>query len=135
MDTTLKTMPKSVIGGNINFLQISAQSSEKVSSISFAQFSAIELLFEHIFCFFPQFSPFFCNRRRTLLSFDGHQLYNSKALPFTYGQYVVLELADKLYNIVTVCFCTSRNYVFCISLKQEPVWPSGRRFMIFCVSP
>ena len=55
IDTTLKTMPKSVIGGNMNFLQISAQSSENVSSISFVQFSAIELLFEHIFCFFSQF--------------------------------------------------------------------------------
>ena len=30
-----------------------------------------------------------------------------EALPFTYGQYVVIELADKLYNFVTVCFCVS----------------------------
>ena len=30
-----------------------------------------------------------------LLSFGGPQLYNSEALPFTYGQ-----LADKLYNSV-----------------------------------
>ena len=26
------------------------------------------------------------------------QLYNLEALPFTYDQYVVIELADKLYN-------------------------------------
>ena len=93
MDTTLKTMPKSVIGGNMNFLQISAQSSEKVSSISFVQFSAIELLFEHIFCFFSQFSFFFCNR---LLSFDGPKLYNSEALPVTFSVSQWLELDDKL---------------------------------------
>ena len=50
---------------------------------------------------------FFCNRRNSLLSFSGPQLYNSEALPFTYDQYVVIELADKLYNSVTVCFCVS----------------------------
>ena len=50
---------------------------------------------------------FFCNRRNSFLSFGGHQLYNSEALPFTYDQYVVIELADKLYNSVTVCFCVS----------------------------
>jgi hypothetical protein len=48
---------------------------------------------------------FFCNRCNSLLS--GPQLYNSEALPFIYDQYVVIELADKLYNSVTVCFCVS----------------------------
>ena len=62
----------------------------------------------------------FFNRRYSLLSFGGPQLYNSEALPFTYGQYVVIELADKLYNSVTVCFCASRKYVFHIGLKWEP---------------
>jgi hypothetical protein len=50
---------------------------------------------------------FFCNRCNSFLSFDRPQLYNSEALPFTYDQYVVIELADKLYNSVTVCFCVS----------------------------
>ena len=40
--------------------------------------------------------------------------------PFTYGQYVVIELADKLYNSGTVCFCASWKYVFHIGLKWEP---------------
>ena len=56
----------------------------------------------------------------SLLSFGGHQLYNSEALPFTYGQYVVLELADKLYDSVTDCFCASQKYVFHIGCKWEP---------------
>ena len=57
-----------------------------------------------------------------LLSFDGPQLYYLEALPFTYGQYVVIELADadKLYNSVTVCFCVSQKYVFQIGHKLEP---------------
>ena len=64
---------------------------------------------------------FFLNRRYSLLlSFGGPQLYNWEALPFTYGQYVVIELADKLYNSVTVCFCASQKYVFHIGLKREP---------------
>ena len=45
-------------------------------------------------------------RHYSLLSFGRPQLYNSEALPITYGQYVVIELADKLYTSVTVCFCT-----------------------------
>ena len=56
----------------------------------------------------------------TLLSFGGPQLYNSETLPFIYGQSVVIELADKLYNSVTVCFCALRKYVFHIGLKGEP---------------
>ena len=32
--------------------------------------------------------------------------FMSEALPITYDQYVVVELADKLYNSVTVDFCT-----------------------------
>ena len=35
-------------------------------------------------------------------------------------QYVVIELADKLYNSVTACFCASQKYVFHIGLKREP---------------
>ena len=55
----------------------------------------------------------------TLLSFDGPQPYNSETLQFTCGQYVVIELDDKLYNSVTVCFCASRKYDFRISCKRE----------------
>ena len=51
------------------------------------------------------FFYFFCNIRNSFLSCCGPQLYNSEALPFTYDQYVVIELADKLYNSATVCFC------------------------------
>ena len=67
------------------------------------------------------YSPirFFFIRRYSLLSFGGPQLYNSEALLFTYGQYVVIELADKLYNSVTVCFCASQKYVFHIGCKWE----------------
>ena len=48
--------------------------------------------------------------------------YNSEALPFTYGQYVVIEVADKLYNSVTVCIFVLREskYVFHICRKREP---------------
>ena len=35
-----------------------------------------------------------------------------EALQITYGQYVAVELADKLYNSVTVVFCTA---YFCFS--------------------
>ena len=63
------------------------------------------------------FKSFF-NRCYSLLSFGGPQLYNLAALPFTYGQYVVIELADKLYNSVTV-FCASWKYVFHIGHKWE----------------
>ena len=38
---------------------------------------------------------------------SGPQLYDSEALPFTYDQNVIIELADKLYDSVTVCFCVS----------------------------
>ena len=44
----------------------------------------------------------FLNRQYSNLSFGGPQLYNLEALPFTYSQYVVKELADKLYNSATV---------------------------------
>ena len=47
-----------------------------------------------LFCFFNRF-----------LSFGGPQLHNLEALSFTYGQYVVIELAERLYYSVTVCFC------------------------------
>ena len=38
----------------------------------------------------------------------------------TYGQYVVIELADNLYNSVTVCFCALQKYVFHIECNWEP---------------
>ena len=40
------------------------------------------------------------------------QLYNLEVLPFTYGQYVVIELADKLYKYVTVCFVLGKSMSF-----------------------
>ena len=46
---------------------------------------------------------FFCNRRSSFLSFGGPQLYNSEALPFTYDQYVIIELADKLCYYLFLC--------------------------------
>ena len=61
----------------------------------------------------------FLNRQYSNLSFGGPQLYNLEALPFTYSQYVVKELADKLYNSITVYFCASRKYVFHIGCKWE----------------
>ena len=48
---------------------------------------------------------FFCNRRNSFLSFGELQLYHLEAWPFTYDQYVVIELADKLYNSVAVNLC------------------------------
>ena len=67
-----------------------------------------------------EFSNLFSfNRHYSLLSFGGPQLYNLEALPFTYGQYVVIELADKLYNSVTVCFCSLQKYVIQIGCKRE----------------
>ena len=48
-----------------------------------------------------------CNQRNSFLSFGGPQVYNLEALPFTYDKYVVIELADKLYNSITFCFCLS----------------------------
>ena len=63
------------------------------------------LVLFHIFFYYLIF--FFCNTCNSFLSFGGPQQYNSETLPFTYDQYVVMELADKLYNSVTVCFCVS----------------------------
>ena len=55
----------------------------------------------------------FFNRRYSLLSFGGPQLYKSKALPFTYGQYVIIKLSDRLYKSVTVFgFCALQKYAF-----------------------
>ena len=34
-------------------------------------------------------------------------MYSLEALPFTYDQYVIIELADKLYDSVTLCFCVN----------------------------
>ena len=62
---------------------------------------------------------FFLNWRYSLLSLSEPQLYNLEALPFTYGQYVAIDLDDKLYNSVTVWFCASRKYVFHIGLNRE----------------
>ena len=52
----------------------------------------------------------------------GPQLYNSEALPFTYDQYVVIKLADKLYNSVTVCFYVS-PWIF-IQINNFPKLPA-----------
>jgi hypothetical protein len=49
----------------------------------------------HIFFFLFFFVFFFFNRQYLLLSFGRPQLYDSEALQFTYGQYVVIVLADK----------------------------------------
>ena len=68
--------------------------------------------------FFTHFEIFY-DRCYSLLTFGEHQLYNLQALPFTYGQYIVIELADKLYNSVTVCFCASWKCVFHIGHKGE----------------
>ena len=57
------------------------------------------------------FSWFLLNRCYSLLSFGGPQLYNSEALPFTYGQYVVVELADKLDTLLLFVFCASWKYI------------------------
>ena len=45
--------------------------------------------------------------RYSLFGFGRLQLFNLEAFPFTYGQYVVIKLADKLYNSVNACFCVS----------------------------
>ena len=37
------------------------------------------------------------------LSFGEPQLFNLEALPFIYDQFVVIELADELYNSVKDC--------------------------------
>ena len=51
------------------------------------------------------------NRRNSFLSFGRPLLYNSEALPFTYDQYVVKKLAEKLYNSVTLYFLSkSMNF-------------------------
>ena len=42
-----------------------------------------------------------------------------EALPFTYGQYVGIDIADKLYNSVAVCFYALQKYLFHIDRKQE----------------
>ena len=45
----------------------------------------------------------FFYRRNSFLSFGGPQLYNSEPLPFTYDQYVIIELADKLCYCLFLC--------------------------------
>ena len=57
--------------------------------------------------FFFVFDLFFNRSYYSLLNFGGLQLYNSEALPFTYHQFVIIELVYKLYNSVSVCFCVS----------------------------
>ena len=44
------------------------------------------------------------------------QLYNSEALPFTYGPNVVIELVDKFYNSVTVFLCLTK---VCLSHRSQ----------------
>ena len=62
----------------------------------------------------------FFNRRYSFLSFSGPQLSNLEALPFTYRQYVVIELGDKLCNSIIIFFSALQKYVFHIGLKREP---------------
>ena len=52
----------------------------------------------------------FFNRHYSLLSSGSSQLYTLEALPFTYGQYVVIELADKLYNCLVFCLIESMSF-------------------------
>ena len=78
----------------------------------------------------------FFNRCYSLLSFDGPQVYNSEAFPFTHGQYVVIDLADKLYNSVTVLFlCFAKVYLSHklqagtepgLGALQHSLWPNVR---------
>ena len=77
----------------------------------------------------------FFNRHYSLLSFGRPQLYNSEVLPFTYGQYVVIELADKLYNSVSFCFCASRKYVFHIGHSGNPMWTRRTTTLIVARRP
>ena len=65
------------------------------------------------------------NRLYSLLSFGGPQLYNLEALPFTYDQYVVIKLADKLYTSATVFFVLRRTYVFHIGCKRVQTQTRG----------
>ena len=68
-----------------------------------------------VYNFLVTLNFFFCNKHTSFLTFDGPQLYNSEALPFTYDQYVVIELADKLYNSVTLFFCASAKVLMSFS--------------------
>ena len=63
----------------------------------------------------------------------GPQLYNSEALPFTYDHYVVIKLADKLYNSVTVCFYALQKYVFHIG--QNWMWTRRTAALIVAQRP
>ena len=78
----------------------------------------------------------------SLLRLGGPQLYYFEALPLTYGQYGVIELADKLYNSVTVCFLCFPNVYLShrsqagnehgLGALQHPLWPPvKRRFRSF----
>ena len=72
--------------------------------------------FSQLLIFTVKFFTFFFDRRCSLLSFTGPQLYNSEALPFTYSQYVVLELTDKHYNSITVFLCFAK---VCLSHRPQ----------------
>ena len=61
---------------------------------------------------------FLFNRNYSLLSLGGPQLYNSEALPSTHGQYIIIELVDKLYNSVTVFLFLCFTKV-CLSHKSQ----------------
>ena len=56
------------------------------------------------------------------LSFGEPQLFNLEALPFIYDQYVVIELADELYNSVPVCLFLCFVKDFHIGRKLENLW-------------
>ena len=68
------------------------------------------------------FFLFFCNRRYSLLSFGGPQLYNSEALPFTYMLSVCCYGLDQnqLTNSINplLCYCF---FMLCESISFTQV--------------
>ena len=87
----------------------------------------------------------FClNRHYSFLSFGGPQLNNLEALPFTYGQYVVIKLADKLYiTLLLFIFVLRQSMSFAYVALQYSFWAKlssyrlniGTKDYEFCVSP
>ena len=64
----------------------------------------------------------FFNRHYSLLSSGSSQLYTLEALPFTYGQYVVIELADKWQNFFCITFNANRIFFFSCSVRKIELW-------------
>ena len=57
-----------------------------------------------------------------VLELGGPQLFNFEAWPFTYDQYIVIELANKLYNYVTFFLCFMK---VCLSHRSQLVTEHG----------